>query len=316
MKGITEKICCVVVAVLVFLTVGVRAETISLNHSIENNNAVVRATRKNRVSAVSVGVEAEYTDEYLVKLKSGRKWPGFRRLYEQPESYDLTSKIMLHPSREIRVTHTNDLFMDNHLRETTKVVHQSNLFETDVNSAIIMSYDSLLDTTIFETSSTLYGSFADLGYTTKNGEPTAVFVSESFAPALGHVQMQYIPTVKYDLEDNGHYFSNIINAETRLSFVDVELGAKELFTKKGGSFHTRKFNISYGYTSFGIVSREMEQELWRNGHTFFWKDRLDLGNGSPDFSVKTSYTLATTSDEKKIYVELIWGLKDGLFQWP
>ncbi|SHO49896.1 hypothetical protein [Desulfopila aestuarii] len=313
MKGIAGNLVWKVVVALISLSVGARAETISLNHSIKNKNAIVRATTKTRVSVVSVGVDAKYTEEYLSRLKSGRKWPVSRSSHEQPISYDFKSKITLHPSDEIMVTHTNDVLMDNHFRETTEISHQSNMFETDMDSAIRMSYDSILAETIFETHSTINLSFTDFGYTTKNWEPTTVFLSESFTSNFGQVYLQYIPTLKYDIEDNNHYFSNIIDVETQFGIFDVELWSKELFKKKSGSFYSRKLNVSYGYTSFGVVSREMGQELWRNGHTVFLKNRLDFGSGSPDVSVKTSYGLATNSDEKKIYIELVWGLKDGLF---
>ena len=316
MNGIADTIFCIAIAVPLSFAFSARAETISLNHSIENHNAIIRATRRNRVSAVSVGVEAEYSGAYLSKLQSGRRWPASRRVYEEPEFYDFTSKITLLPSNEISVTHINDVFMDNHLQETTEIIHRGSLFDTDMHSAMKMRYDSALDETVFETSSAFYGSFADFAYTTRNGQPIAVSVSESFASTVGQVQMLYTPTVQYDMEANDQSFSNIINAEMRFSLFDFALGAKEFYKKRSGSSHTRKLNISYGSTSFGVVSREMEQDLWRNGNTFFVKNKLDFGDGSSDLSVKTSYSLASNSDERKVYVELIWDVSDTLFGRP
>jgi hypothetical protein len=283
-----------------------KADILSLKHLVMSEKAIVTAQKEYRKISFGFGMGASYSAAYLAALKSGRKRPSLITVNEQPSSYDFTSNFTLTPSRDLLVTHSNELFKDNHFRDTTTISYENQFIGNDVNSTIQLSYDSNLDAAIFETRSVMISPIADLGYTIKNGKPAAVFISNDFESNFGNIDLNYIPGAKYDIQNSDYYFLNDFEALIRLKPVDFELGLHEVLKRQSGSFYSRSIIISSGNSAFGVTSRNLETDTWRNGSTFYLKNGIKLNDGPPDFSIRTSYSLSNDSEEKKFYVEFIW----------
>jgi len=301
------------VAVLIPITTN--AGNVLFKHSIKNKTAVVKAVKKDNKTSFSLGLEALYTDEYISALQTGRKWPLYSADARNPVAYDITSRFTISPSRYFLVTHSSDFLNTGLFRDVTKIAYDSHFFGQDVASTIWLRYDSGTDDPSVATRTVLLGDLADIGYTAEDGRPATIFAGNSFESSLGQINMEYRPAVEFDILDQDHVFSNSLNVSTQFNSFDFAVAVKEFFKQQSGSFYSRRVNISYGEANFGIASRDMDNDTWKNGYTLYWQNWFPHDQSS-DFAIKTSYKLPDNSHEKRLYIELIWGLKNRIFNFP